>query len=123
MARSAVLAGRTTADLVRNVFMVIAHHRGRASPWASASGPTSVCSSAAALVILLFAYALCWGFAVIGLSAPNTETAQVMVVPHPLPADSSPRRPSCRSPTMPGWLQAFAEHQPVTQVVERGAAR
>ena len=33
------------------------------------------------LLILLFAYALSWGFAVIGLSAPNSETAQVMSFP------------------------------------------
>ena len=33
------------------------------------------------LLILLFAYALSWGFAVVGLSAPNSETAQVMSFP------------------------------------------
>ena len=33
------------------------------------------------LLILLFAYSLSWGFAVIGLSAPNSETAQVMSFP------------------------------------------
>ena len=47
MARSAVLAGRTTADLVRNVVRRDHHHAPSASPWASASGPTSGCSSAA----------------------------------------------------------------------------
>ena len=68
------------------------------------------------LVILFFAYALSWGFAYIGLSAPNAETAQVMVFPliFPLLFASSAFVPVA---TMPGWLQAFAEHQPVTQVV------
>ena len=33
------------------------------------------------VLILLFAYALSWGFAIIGLSAPNSETAQVMSFP------------------------------------------
>ena len=46
MSRSAVLAGRTTSDLVRNVFVVIADHRWWASPSASGSAPTSACSSA-----------------------------------------------------------------------------
>ena len=67
-------------------------------------------------MILFFAYALSWGFAYIGLSAPNAETAQVMVFPliFPLLFASSAFVPVA---TMPGWLQAFAEHQPVTQVV------
>ena len=78
------------------------------------------CSSAASLVILFFAYALSWGFAYIGLSAPNAETAQVMVFPliFPLLFASSAFVPVA---TMPGWLQVFAEHQPVTQVVDARA--
>ncbi len=70
-----------------------------------------------ALLILFFAYALAWGFAIIGLSAPNAETAQVMVFPliFPLLFASSAFVPVA---TMPGWLQAFAKHQPVTQVVD-----
>ena len=69
------------------------------------------------LLILLFAYALSWGFAIIGLSAPNAETAQVMVFPlvFPLLFASSAFVPVA---SMPGWLQAFAKHQPVTQVVD-----
>ena len=67
-------------------------------------------------MILFFAYALSWGFAYIGLSAPNAETAQVMVFPliFPLLFASSAFVPVA---SMPGWLQVFAEHQPVTQVV------
>ena len=34
-----------------------------------------------ALMVLLFSYTLCWGFAIVGLSAPNAETAQLMVFP------------------------------------------
>ena len=69
------------------------------------------------LLILLFAYTLSWGFATIGLSAPNAETAQVMVFPliFPLIFASSAFVPVA---SMPGWLQAFAKHQPVTQVVD-----
>ena len=82
MARSAVLAGRTTSDLVRNVGVVVLltaigyavgfrdrHERRRVHR--------------GVLLILGFAYALSWGAAVIGLSAPNSETAQLMGFPDP----------------------------------------
>ena len=67
--------------------------------------------------MLLFAYTLSWGFATVGLSAPNAETAQIMVFPilFPLIFASSAFVPVS---DMPGWLQAFAKHQPVTQVVD-----
>jgi ABC-2 type transport system permease protein/oleandomycin transport system permease protein len=67
-------------------------------------------------LVLLFAYTVSWGFAVVGLSAPNGETAQLMSFPiiFPFVFASSALVPVA---TMPGWLQAFANHQPVTQVV------
>ncbi|HVT41510.1 MAG TPA: ABC transporter permease, partial [Acidimicrobiales bacterium] len=51
------------------------------------------------------------------LSAPNAETAQTMVFPilFPFIFASSAFVPVS---AMPGWLQAFASHQPVTQVVD-----
>jgi ABC-2 type transport system permease protein len=115
MSRSAVLAGRTTSDLVRNVFVVVLITLvGYAVGFRIGTDfDLFVCG---VLVILFFAYALSWGFAYIGLSAPNAETAQVMVFPliFPLLFASSAFVPVA---TMPGWLQAFAYHQPVTQVV------
>ena len=115
MSRSAVLAGRTTSDLVRNVFvMILITLVGFAVGFRIGTNfALFVCG---ALVILFFAYALSWGFAYIGLSAPNAETAQVMVFPliFPLLFASSAFVPVA---SMPGWLQVFAEHQPVTQVV------
>ena len=115
MSRSAVLAGRTTSDLVRNVFVVVLITLvGYAVGFRIGTNfALFVCG---VLVILFFAYALSWGFAYIGLSAPNAETAQVMVFPliFPLLFASSAFVPVA---TMPGWLQAFAYHQPVTQVV------
>ena len=119
MSRSAVLAGRTTSDLVRNVFVVVLITLvGYAVGFRIGTNfALFVCG---VLVILFFAYALSWGFAYIGLSAPNAETAQVMVFPliFPLLFASSAFVPVA---TMPGWLQAFAYHQPVTQVVNAGA--
>ena len=112
MSRAAVLAGRTTADLVRNVFVVliitgVGRRSGSGRPRASLSTSRPCCS------ILLFAYALLWGFAVIGLSAPNSETAQVMSFPilFPLTFVSCGVR---AGRTMPSWLQAFATYQPVS---------
>ena len=68
-------------------------------------------------MVLLFSYTLCWGFAIVGLSAPNAETAQLMVFPILFPLTL--RLVGLRAVAdMPGWLQAFAEHQPVTQVVD-----
>ena len=68
------------------------------------------------LLLLLFSYALSWGFAFIGLSAANSETAQLMAFPilFPLTFASSAFVPL---QSMPGWLQAFASHQPVSIVV------
>ncbi len=116
MARSAVLAGRTTADLVRNIGVLIL---------ITAVGylvgfrvETNVGEFIAAIVlILLFAYALSWGFAIIGLSVPNSETAQLAAFPllFPLSFASSAFVPVT---SMPGWLQAFAVHQPVSQVID-----
>ena len=70
----------------------------------------------ACVLMMLFAFALMWGFAIVGLTAPNAETAQLMSFPilFPLTFCSSAFVPV---QTMPGWLQPFAEHQPVTQCV------
>ncbi len=70
MARSAVLAGRTTADLCRNVLtVVIITVVGLIVGFRPTTG--AIAYLAGILVILLFAYAISWGFAVIGLSAPE----------------------------------------------------
>jgi ABC transporter DrrB family efflux protein len=115
MARSAVLAGRTTADLCRNVFVVIVM---TAVGFAVGFRPTTGVALyiAGCLLILAFAYSLSWGMAVIGLSAPNSETAQVMSFPllFPLTFASSAFVPVS---SMPSWLQGFATYQPVSVTV------
>jgi ABC-2 type transport system permease protein len=116
MARSAVLAGRTTADLVRNVFVVILITAvGFAVGFRI--GTNFGLFLCGALIVLLFSYTLSWGFATIGLSAPNAEAAQTMVFPilFPFIFASSAFVPVS---DMPRWLQAFAKNQPVTQVVD-----
>jgi ABC-2 type transport system permease protein/oleandomycin transport system permease protein len=115
MARSAVLAGRTSADLVRNILVVIIMTVvGFLVGFRPTTGVIPYLAGVA--LILLFSYALSWGFAVIGLSASNSETAQVMSFPllFPLVFASSALVPVS---TMPSWLQGFATYQPVSVTI------
>jgi ABC-2 type transport system permease protein/oleandomycin transport system permease protein len=116
MARSAVLAGRTVADLVRNIGVVAII---TAVGFAVGFRPTGsfVAYLQACLLMLLFAYCISWGFAFVGLAAPNSETAQAMTFPviFPLTFASAIFVPVA---TMPGWLQAFAKNQPVSQAAD-----
>ncbi len=115
MSRGAVLTGRTTADVVRNVFVVII--MTVVGLLVGFRPTTDVASYLAAIgLILLFAYALSWGFAVIGLSAPNSETAQVISFPllFPLTFISAA---FVDVHSMPSWLQGFATYQPVSVTI------
>ena len=71
--------------------------------------------------MLAFAYALSWVFAIVGLMAPDAETAQAASFPllAPLVFASSAFVPV---ESMPGWLQAFANHQPVSAVCNAARA-
>jgi ABC transporter DrrB family efflux protein len=112
MARSAVLAGRTLADLTRNVFVaVLMLAVGFAVGFRIHNGVPQL--MAGMLLVLLFGYALAWIFATLGLLTGNPETAQAAAFPvlAPLVFASSAFIPVA---TMPGWLQAFAKHQPVS---------
>ncbi|HTU37470.1 MAG TPA: ABC transporter permease, partial [Acidimicrobiales bacterium] len=80
MARSAVLGGRTTADLVRNIFVVVIISAVGFAVGFRISTNFGL-FLLGVLIVLLFSYTLCWGFATVGLSAPNAETAQTMVFP------------------------------------------
>jgi ABC-2 type transport system permease protein len=116
MARCAVLAGRTTADMCRNVFVVLLMTVvGVAVGFRSNTGFFSFMGGI--FLLLAFAYALSWGFAVLGLVARNAETAQAMAFPmlFPLTFASTAFVPVA---SMPGWLQPFVRHQPVSVVVD-----
>ncbi|HUF58281.1 MAG TPA: ABC transporter permease [Actinomycetota bacterium] len=112
MARSAVLAGRTFADLTRNVFVVLlmvvvgflVGFRIHTNPIALIAG---------ILLLLFFGYAMSWIFATVGLALGDPETAQAAAFPvlAPLVFASTVFVPLER---MPGWLQVWAEHQPVS---------
>lgn len=119
MARSAVLAGRTTSDLTRSIFVIIlmvvvgfaVGFRNHTNWLAFVAGMS---------LVVLFAYSLSWIFATFGLAVGDPETAQAAAFPviAPLVFASSAFVPV---ETMPGWLQWFAQHQPVS--VTSSAAR
>jgi ABC-2 type transport system permease protein/oleandomycin transport system permease protein len=115
MARSAVLAGRTIADLVRSVWVVILMAVvGTAVGFRVQTNPLA--ALAAAGIILLFAFALSWVFAFFGLVTANPEAAQAASFPF-LAIFVFASSAFVPLDTMPGWLQAFAEHQPVTAAI------
>jgi ABC transporter DrrB family efflux protein len=116
IARSAVLTGRTTADLARNFFvMILMCVVGFAVGWRIVSDVWGLI--AMILLILAFSYALSWIFAFVGLSVGDAETAQAASFPilAPLIFASSAFIPV---QTMPGWLQPWAKHQPVSVVCD-----
>ncbi len=116
MARPAVLAGRTLADLIRNAFvMSLMLILGFAIGFRYSTSFVEFVAGVA--VVLLFAYAMSWVMAAIGLKVRNPEAAQtaVFLPVFPLVFASAVFVPPS---TMPSWLQPFAENQPVTVVAE-----
>ncbi|MHB8859063.1 MAG: ABC transporter permease [Thermoleophilia bacterium] len=113
--RSAVLAGRTLADVARNFLVVILINIvGYMLGFRYTGG---MLHGLAALVLLLtFGFAFSWISATIGLMVKDPETVQVagFVWIFPLVFASGVFVPT---ETMPSWLRAFAEHQPVTITV------
>jgi len=114
MARSAVLTGRTLSDLVRSTFILTLQLAvGVVLGFRWQAGLAGML--AAVGVALAFGYACSWLMALIGLTVRNTEAIQaaVYMVVFPVTLTSSVFLPT---ETMPGWLQVFAEHQPITTV-------
>jgi ABC transporter DrrB family efflux protein len=119
MARSAVLLGRTMADLVRNVLIIgLMIGVGYAVGFRFHGGVAGAVASIA--VVAAFGLALSWIFAYMALTVRGAEAAQSagFVITFPLVFASSVFVPVS---TMPDWLQAFAKVSPVT--VTADAAR
>ena len=115
MARSAVLAGRTMADLIRNVFVVVLMMVvGFLVGWRIHTNVFGLISGA--LLVMLFAYAMSWVFATVGLAVGDPETAQAAAFPvlAPLVFASSA---FVQVESMPAGLQVFARNQPVSVTV------
>jgi len=116
MARSAVLAGRTMADLARNVFVVVLMLAiGYLVGFRVQTGLMGLLGGV--VVIVYFGFSLTWVFASLGLVAGSAETAQAMAFPvlAPLVFVSSA---FVAVDTMPGWLQPFARYQPVSVAID-----
>jgi ABC transporter DrrB family efflux protein len=119
MARSAVLAGRTVADLVRNTLVIgLMIAVGYVVGFRFHGGVAGAVACIA--VVAAFGFALSWIFAFVALTVRGAEAAQTagFVVIFPLVFASSVFVPVS---TMPDWLQAFAKISPVT--VTADAAR
>ena len=115
MSRSAVLAGRTLADIATNVIQIVVMLGvGLIIGFGfSTSLPEIVLGL---LILLLFGYAFSWIFAFMGLVSSSPEAAQSLgfIVIFPLTFVSSAFVPP---ETMPASLQWFAEWNPISIVV------
>jgi ABC-2 type transport system ATP-binding protein len=112
MARSAVLLGRTVADLVRNVLIIgLMIVVGYVIGFRFHTGLPGALASVA--VVSAFGFALSWIFAFVALVVGGAEAAQSagFVVIFPLVFASSVFVPVS---SMPDWLQAVAKVSPVT---------
>jgi ABC transporter DrrB family efflux protein len=115
MSRSAVLTGRTLADLIRNVFVVVVmlaigllvgfRPQGSPAGWAAAAG-----------LLLLLSFSFSWIAATVGLMVRTVEAAQSggFIWLFPLTFASSA---FVQTRTMPVWLRGFADHQPITVII------
>jgi ABC transporter DrrB family efflux protein len=116
MARSAVLAGRTLADVVMNLLaMALMFLVGLAIGFRFTTGVPEV--FAGVVLLLLFGFAFSWIFALMGLSASSAESAGSIgfLLVFPLTFVSSAFVPV---DSMPGVLQVFAHINPITIVVD-----
>ncbi|MFL5821705.1 MAG: ABC transporter permease [Solirubrobacteraceae bacterium] len=112
MARSAVVAGRTIADLARNLFVIVLMAAvGYVIGFRFQEGAAEAVGSI--LVVGLFSFALSWIFVFVGLTARVPEAAQSagFIAIFPLVFASSIFVPL---KTMPSWLEGFATISPVT---------
>jgi ABC-2 type transport system permease protein/oleandomycin transport system permease protein len=116
MARSAVLAGRTSSDVVVNCGSIAIMLVVGLLVWFSFHSTVPEVLYGVVL-LLLFGYAFSWVFALIGLSVKSAEAAQQFgfTAIFPLTFISSAFVPV---DSMPDALQTFAEVNPITVTVD-----
>ncbi len=120
MARSAVLLGRTTADLVRNILVIgLMIVVGYLVGFRFQAGvlPALACVA----LVAGFGFALSWIFAFVSLVVRGAETAQTagFVLLFPLVFASSVFVPVS---TLPNWLEPVAKASPVTLTADAARA-
>jgi ABC-2 type transport system permease protein len=114
MSRSAVLAGRTLADLLTQVIgIVVLVATGLAVGWRIHNGLADAVLAAA--LSLLFAFAMTWAGACAGMLLRSPEAAQALgfIVFLPLSFVSNAFVPT---QGMPDWLRNFANWNPMSAV-------
>jgi len=114
MARSAILAGRTLSDALSSVQCgTIVMLTGLAIGWRPGHGMAGAIAGLA--VAVLFAYALSWFTACLGLLSQGPEAAQAtgLLVLFPIAFVSSAFVPT---QGLPHWLRVVAEWDPVSAV-------
>ena len=118
MARSAVLLGRTSADLVRGIWVVALM---TVTGLIIGFRPDPLGLLGAFALVVGFGYAMNWLYAFVGLTVKGTETAQAasFVATFPLVFASAVFIPI---ETFPSWLRGFARVNPITQVAEASRA-
>jgi ABC transporter DrrB family efflux protein len=115
MWRSAVLVGRTMADLLTSLLCaLIVGLTGLAVGWRPNASLISIVGGFA--LVLFFAYAITWVTACAGLNSKSPESAASFgfIVLFPLTFVSNAMVPTQH---MPGWMQAIATWNPVSSVV------
>jgi ABC-2 type transport system permease protein len=120
MARSAVLAGRTLADVATNtVSLIVMVVVGLLVGFNFTSSPLEVVAGFG--LLLLFGYAFSWAFAFVALVSKSAEGAQALgfMLIFPLTFASSAFVPP---ESMPSWLEAFANANPFSTVVDAARA-
>jgi ABC-2 type transport system permease protein/oleandomycin transport system permease protein len=116
MSRSAMLAGRATADTCRLLFMILlmiavgylVGFRLRTTPLALV---------AAVALLLLFGHAMAWVMALIALTSKSAEAATAASFPV-LALLCFPSNVFVATALMPAAVRAYAAHQPVSATVD-----
>jgi hypothetical protein len=118
IAAAAVLAGRVAADAVRNLFVVaLMIAVGSAMGFRFHAGPAAALAAVAFALAVSVGLAFSWLNLLLGLLVRNPESAGLAGI---FPVIILVFTSSMLVPvaTMPGWLQAFANVNPVTALVD-----
>jgi ABC-type multidrug transport system permease subunit len=114
MWRSAVLVGRSVADLLSATLCVtIVALTGLAIGWRTDASALAILAGFG--IALLFSYALSWGCACLGIVSKGPESAQGvgLIILFPLAIVSNALVPT---QGMPDWLRTLADWNPVSAV-------
>ncbi len=116
IARSAVISGRILADGVRSVWSILII-TGFALVLGFRFGGGAAGALGAVVLVTAFGLTMCWPMAFIGVTARTTESVNTwgFMIILPLTFASSAFVPTA---SMPGWLEAFANVNPVTSAID-----